>query len=208
MSIQVVVGSTRHDRLAEAIAPWIARRLNMSEGFQVEWVDLADWNLPFFDEATPGKDGTALDYRHDIVKEWNANVATADGYILLSPEYNRSYPAVLKNALDSVYLSYAMRNKPVGFVGYSVGGAGGARVVEQLALLVRELEAVALRNSVLIPDAADFLASPESKSHQRVSTKLVWMLQDLEWWVRVLKSARSTQLPPARHRKTLQARPA
>jgi NAD(P)H-dependent FMN reductase len=75
-------------------------------------------------------------YSKPIVKSWNNKIAEGDAYLVIMPEYNHSVPAVLKNAIDSVFVSFAFRNKPAAFVGYSVGVAAGTRAVEQAALAV------------------------------------------------------------------------
>jgi len=81
------------------------------------------------------------------VKKWNAKIAEGDAYLFVTPEYNHSVPAVLKNAIDSVFATFAFRGKPAAYVGYS----GGTRAIEHLAHVAIEAEMVPLRNSVIIP---------------------------------------------------------
>ena len=120
--------------------------------FEVEVIDLRDWKLPFFQEHL-GTIGDFADptYSDPVVRAWNAKIAEGDAYLIITPEYNHSVPGELKNAIDSVFVSFALRNKPVAFVGYSAGIAAGTRAVEHLALIAIEAEAVPLRNTVLIP---------------------------------------------------------
>ena len=112
--LQIIVGSTRPTRAAERVFPWIADKAIRHGGFEVEILDLRDWNLPFFQEHM-GTIGDFADptYSDPVVKAWNDKLAEADAYLIVTAEYNHSVPGQLKNALDSVFVSLAMRNKPV-----------------------------------------------------------------------------------------------
>jgi NAD(P)H-dependent FMN reductase len=197
-SLKVIVGSTRAGRAADLVWPWVARCAAEHGEFDVEVLDLRDWPLPFFCE-TPQTVGDPADpaYSAPVVRRWNDKVGEGDAYVLVTPEYNHSVPAALKNALDSVYRSYAMRNKPVAFVSYSAGIAGGVRAIGHLVDVVCEAEMVPLRNSVLIPHVGRAFAegrpvSPATEHSLRV------MLQDLAWWAGALAEARGRgELPPA-----------
>ena len=85
-------------------------------------------------------------YANEIVKTWAEKINEGDAFIIVTPEYNHGYPAVLKNALDSIFQEW--NKKAVGFVSY--GNAGGARSVEQLRQVVIELQMVPIRNAVHI----------------------------------------------------------
>jgi NAD(P)H-dependent FMN reductase len=197
-SLQIIIGSTRTDRAADLVWPWIARRAAEHGAFQAEVLDLRDWQLPFFAESprTLG-DPASPAYSAPVVRQWNEKIAGGDAYVLVTPEYNHSVPAVLKNAMDSVYRSYALRNKPVAFVGYSAGMAGGARAISHLVDIACEAEMVPLRNVVLIPHVGAAFAdgrpvSPAAEPGLRI------MLDDLGWWADALAEARSKgELPPA-----------
>src|SRR5262245_56514816 len=110
--LAIIVGSTRPERQADAIARWVAGHASRHGAFNIEVLDLRDWPLPMFAESreTVGdlQDPT---YSVPIVKAWNAKLAEADAYLFITPEYNHSVPGVLKNAIDSVFLSFALRNK-------------------------------------------------------------------------------------------------
>ena len=71
--------------------------------------------------------------------------------MIVTPEYNHSVPGGLKNAIDSVWVSFGFRNKPVAFVSYAGGQTGGVRAIEHLAHVFVETESVPVRNSVVIP---------------------------------------------------------
>ena len=137
-------------------------------GFDVEVLDLRDWPLPIFAEHL-GTIGDFSDptYSEPIVKRWNQKIKEADAYLVITPEYNHSVPGVLKNAIDSVFVSFAFRNKPLVAVGYSGGIAGGVRAIEHLAQIAIEAELVPLRTSVVIPQvggAFDDTVSPSTRS--------------------------------------------
>jgi NAD(P)H-dependent FMN reductase len=126
-----------------------------------------------------------------------------DAYLVLTPEYNHSIPGVLKNALDAVFVSYALRNKPAGVVAYSAGRVGGARAVEHLALVAVEAELVPLRNAVLIPAVYDTFDAAGELTDPRLDTGLAILLDDLAWWAELLRFGRERgSLPPAGARPT------
>ena len=118
--------------------------------------------------------------------------------MILSPEYNRSLPAVLKNAIDSVFFSFAFRQKPVAFVSYSLGYTAGARAVEHLTQIMVETEAVPVRTSTLIPNVANAFDEYHQPYNPALNVTLNVMLDDLAWLSKALKHARlESQLPPA-----------
>lgn len=157
LKIQILIGSTRANRFSEKPAHYIFEELKKKEGVEAELLDLRDWPLPFFDEPiSPG--GNKGIYANPLGKKWADKIGEGDGYIMVTPEYNHGYSAVLKNALDWVYREW--NKKPVGFVSY--GNAFGARAVEQLRQVVIELKMVPMFNSISIP-AEVFFAAREEK---------------------------------------------
>jgi NAD(P)H-dependent FMN reductase len=188
----IIVGSTRPGRAADAVIPWIVTSAREHGAFEVEVADLRDWPLPIFGEhwGTIGdiKDPT---YSDPIVKAWNSKVKESDAFIVITPEYNHSVPGVLKNAIDTVWLSFGFRNKPVAAVGYSGGASGAMRAIEHLAHIFVEAEAVPLRNTVVLPEVQTvFDESGEPKS-PRTAAALRVMLDDLAWWSAALEKARA-----------------
>jgi NAD(P)H-dependent FMN reductase len=158
---------------------------SLRPGLQVELVDLRDCPLPFFEghRASP------------IAAAWAQRVSQADGYVLVTPEYNHSFPAVLKNALDHAYAEW--NNKPAAIVSYSAGPAAGIRAVEQLRLVAVELRTAPLREAVHLPHVASAFADdgqPWDAGHVR---QLDALLEELVWWARTLKVAREATPVPA-----------
>jgi NAD(P)H-dependent FMN reductase len=188
----VIVGSTRPTRSADLVLPWLTRKVTEHEAFDAEIVDLRDWPLPIFAEhfGTIG-DFSDPTYSEPIVKAWNNKVKSADAYVMLTAEYNHSVPGGLKNAIDSVWVSFGFRNKPVAFVGYSGGQVGGARAVEHLAHIFVETESVPIRNSVLIPNVREAFDADGKPVNPVTNIAADIMLDDLAWWSAALEKARA-----------------
>jgi len=146
VKLQVIIGSTRQNRFSEKPAHYIFDELKKLEDVEAELVDLRDWPLPFYDEPI-SPSANKGNYVNELGKKWAAKIGEADGYIMITPEYNHGYSAVLKNAIDWVF--HEWKNKPIGFVSY--GNMGGARAIEQLRQVVIELQMVPIRNSIHIP---------------------------------------------------------
>jgi NAD(P)H-dependent FMN reductase len=203
LNLKIIIGSTRPGRAADRVTPWIVARAKEHPAFTVEVLDLRDWPLPIFAETfqTVG-DPRNPTYSQPIVKRWNQCIAEGDAFLFITPEYNHSVPAVLKNAIDSVFASFAFRNKPAAFVGYSGGIAAGVRAIEHLAHIAIEAEMVPLRSTVLIPLVGAAFDENGAPKDAAASTAAGIMLDDLAWWAGALWQARhDSQLPPAALRK-------
>jgi len=201
--VQMIVGSTRPDRAAEPVVRWLVDRIGSRDDYELEVLDLRDWPLPMFTEtlATIGdiRDPT---YSEPIVKRWNQKIAEADAYVMITPEYNHSVSGVLKNAIDNVFVSFAFRNKPVLPVGYSGGIVGGARAVEQLALIAIEAEMVPLRNAVLVAEVTKTFDDEGDPTNPVSDISLTIALDDLAWWAHATRAARAKgQLAPGTWRR-------
>ncbi len=149
VKIAIILGSTRPNRNGEAVARWVVERVKGRRDAQFELIDLRDVNLPMLDEPIPPSRGQ---YTHPHTKAWAARVAAFDGFVFVTPEYNHSTSAVLKNAIDFVYAEW--NNKAAGFVSY--GSAGGARAVEQLRLVMAEMQVATVRSQVALSLFTDF----------------------------------------------------
>lgn len=122
--IQLIIGSSRQHRLGDQIAAWAATEAGKQSDIELEIIDLKEVNLPFFDAAVPP---SRQPDASPAGKAWGARIAQADGFLFVTPEYNRSIPAPLKNALD--FLVQEWRDKPAGIVSYGWidGGQGATR---------------------------------------------------------------------------------
>ena len=145
-SAWVILGSTREGRVGDKPAHWILGEAAQRADVEAELVDLRDFPLPFFDRPTsPTREGGV--YANPAVARWAAKIAEADAFIVITPEYNHGYPAVLKNAFDHIFPEWG--RKAIGFVSY--GNAGGARAVEQLRLVAIELGLWPIRSALHLP---------------------------------------------------------
>ncbi len=206
--LQVIVGSTRPGRAADRLIPWVVDRAAGHGAFDLEVLDLRDWPLPLFQEHR-GSIGDFSDptYSDPIVRAWNKKVKEADAFLIITPEYLHSIPGVLKNALDSVFVSWGMRNKPLTAVGYSTGVSAGVRAVEHLAAIVVEAEGVPLRNSVLIPFVESAFDDGDRPKDPVTDIAMTIMLDDLAWWSALLEKGRAEgELPPGTMRRVAAAR--
>lgn len=142
--LQVIIGSTRPGRIGPAFAHWFVDVAREHGAFEVELVDLAEVNLPIFDEPHHPRLGQ---YVHEHTKAWSATVSRAHAYVFVTPEYNYGYNAAVKNAID--YLNVEWRDKAVSFVSYG-GIAAGTRAVQALKQVVTTLRMVPIFESVNI----------------------------------------------------------
>lgn len=193
MKIQIIIGSTREHRFSDKPAKWIHEVAKARNEFDVELVDLRDYALPFFDEPRSPMHSQGK-YANAAVQTWANKVAEADGYIIVSPEYNHGYPAVLKNAIDAIYPEW--NNKPVGFLSY--GSTGGARVIEQLRLVAIEMQMAPIQKSLHVPAHVYMaIARPQegdaSNPFESMRSQANTFLDQLAWWTKALRTARETQ---------------
>ncbi|MFF1506887.1 NADPH-dependent FMN reductase [Streptomyces sp. NPDC058326] len=181
--LAVLVASARHGRLAPGIAEWAAERAGLHGGFTVDLIDLAQAALPdSLDSSAPQRQTIA------------PRLDQADAFLVVVPEYNRSFPGVLKTALDSFRLEW--QAKPVGFVSYGLGMSGGLRAVEQLRLVFSELHAMCVRDSVALPRINEsltpdgrFNGNEGDQTGREQAAKL--MLDQLLWWAQALRNHKS-----------------
>jgi len=179
LQLAVVIGSTREGRAGAAIARWFVTHANQHAGFEVDVVDLLDAELPAHlpEGATPQQESLA------------ERIDRADAFVVVTPEYNHSFPASLKQAIDSAYEQWFA--KPVAFVSYG-GVARGLRAVEALRLVFAEVHATTIRNCVSINleegvDASGWVSDPDAARAAKVT------LDQLHWWGGALRAARASR---------------
>ena len=184
--IAIIIGSTRDSRFGEKPAKWIYETAAARDDLDVEIVDLKDWPLPFFNEVASNAWAPT---QNEVGQRWQKKVAEFDGYIFVTPEYNRSIPAALKNALDFSYPEW--NKKAAAVVGY--GSVGGARAVEHLRTIAIELQMAPTRSGVHIQGADFFAAWQQGKDLREfphLEPNVKTMLDELAWWTAALKTAR------------------
>jgi NAD(P)H-dependent FMN reductase len=181
--IGIIVGSTRPGRNTEAVANWIFDIAKQRIDAEFELVDITDFNLPLLDEPIPA---SAKQYTKEHTKVWSEKIASFDGYVFVTPEYNRATSGALKNAIDFLYTEW--NNKAAGFVGF--GSMGGARAVENLRLIMGELQVADVRTQVALSLITDFENFSEFKPAPYHQTSADTMLDQVVAWSTALKTVR------------------
>ncbi|WP_431952811.1 NADPH-dependent FMN reductase [Nocardia lijiangensis] len=191
LKLAVIIGSVREGRFGPTVAAWFAEQAARHGGFEVDVIDLADADLPLALPAAP----PALEPnppRPAGMLDLSARLAAADAFVIVTPDYNRSYPAALKSAIDWHFTQWDA--KAIGFVGYS-GGSGGLLAIEHLRQVFNELNAHTVREYVSFPryyllfDEAGRLHEPDEPAAAAQS-----MLDRLHWWSSALAAARTASV--------------
>ena len=172
LRIAVIAGSTRPLRASKVIADWVASE--DIPGVESVVVDLAEVDLPLLNEPHPAMTGR---YEQPKTLEWSRLIDGFDGYVLVSPEYNHSTTAVLKNALDHLYMEW--RDKPVGFVGYGVDG--GRRAVEHLRAICGELGMAPLPGQVSLRLGSEVVGGELRPSDRAVRARSRLLHETVRW---------------------------
>ena len=190
MKLVIIVGSVREGRFGPRIAHWFTERAVEHGQFAIDVLDVADAVLP---HALPSDVGALLDVgsRSSEQQALAGRLAEADAFVVVTPEYNHSFPASLKHLVDWHFTEW--QAKPIGFVSYG-GHGGGLRAIEQLRLVFAELHAVTVRDTISFDrhwerfDPAGRLADSEGPDG---AAKV--LLDQLAWWARALGEARATR---------------
>ena len=178
LQLAVIVGSTREGRFGPRVGSWVAAEARQRPEWLVDVIDLAEIDLP-----------AVLPARHTPeIRDYADRIDRADAFVVVTPEYNHSYPASLKQAIDVLHSPW--RRKPVGFVSYG-GLSGGLRAVEHLRAVFAELHAATIRETVSLhryPELFDEAGALRDPTGPAAAAKV--MLDDLTWWATALRSAR------------------
>jgi NAD(P)H-dependent FMN reductase len=184
--IGIILGSTRPNRNGEQVAKWVYDIATERHDAEFELVDLRDYPLPHLDEAIPASMGQ---YMNDHTKQWAQKIASFDGFVMVTPEYNHSTSGVLKNAIDYLYAEW--NNKAVGFVSY--GGVGGARAAEHLRLIAGELQMADVRQQVALSLLTEFENFSVFKPGDYNTASLDTLLDQVVAWSAALAPLRQKQ---------------
>ncbi|QYN36663.1 NAD(P)H-dependent oxidoreductase [Pseudonocardia sp. DSM 110487] len=183
LRLTVIIGSTRDGRFAPVVADWFAGQARMRAYADVDVIDLAEAWLP---DVLPADDATELPQPVRDLQPW---LARADAFVVVTPEYNHSFPAALKNAIDWFFDEW--QAKPVGYVSYG-GVSGGLRAVEQLKLVFNELHATSVRTGVCFVGGSDcFDADGGPREPERCERAAKAMLDEIAWWADALRRQRA-----------------
>lgn len=184
--IKILTGSTRPNRFNIQPSVWIYELAKKRSDIDVELVDIEKINLPLLDEPMPP---SMHQYSKEHTKLWSKIIDDADGFIIVTPEYNHGISGALKNALDYLYVEW--NHKPVSYISYG-SAAGGARAVEHLRGVAGEQKMYDLREQLLFPhyysDMDDQGKYKFNVHHEHQAEKI---LNELTFWARVMKEARA-----------------
>ncbi|MFE3718126.1 NADPH-dependent FMN reductase [Streptomyces cyaneofuscatus] len=183
LHVAVLIGSGRKGRSGATVARWFTEQARRRGDIGVDLVDLADYPLPGEPVPQPSPETELL--LHDL----SPRLTKADMFVIITPEYNHSFPATLKAAID--WHDREWQAKPVGFVSYG-GRSGGLRAVEQLRQVFPELHAVTVRDTVSfhgVWDHFDTDGNPRDPSACNAAAHT--MLDQLAWWGNVLREGRA-----------------
>jgi NAD(P)H-dependent FMN reductase len=174
LNIGIIIGSTREGRVGPQVASWILAQGSKS-GLNLSLVDLKDFDLPLL--GTAEAKGFA---------SFQSTIQALDGFIFVTPEYNHSIPASLKNAID--YLRDEWANKVAGIVSY--GGLGGARATEHLRGILGELQVADVRSHVAFLMNSDFKNWSEFTPQDYHQANVTALFSQLTQWGNALKTIR------------------
>jgi NAD(P)H-dependent FMN reductase len=182
--IAIILGSTRPGRRGEAVAQWVYELASKRDDAEFEFVDIADYELPHLDEPMPP---SLAQYANDHTRRWSQTIASFDGFVFVTPEYNHSTSGALKNAIDYLYREW--NNKAAGFVSYGAS-ASGARAVEHLRLIMGEVQIADVRAQLGLSLLRDFVNYqvfvPKPEHEQQLGT----VLDQVVAWSRALATVR------------------
>jgi NAD(P)H-dependent FMN reductase len=181
--VKVISSSVRPGRKGPVIAKWITD-VAQQHGFEAELLDLGEINLPLMNEAVHPR---LKQYEHEHTKQWSAKIEEADAFIFVTAEYDYSYPAPLKNALE--YLVHEWAYKPAGIVSYSIGPFAGVRALANLKPDLLSLKIIGLAEAVSIPAYNQFLnENDEFVPNELLINSAVLMFKELARWTKGLKA--------------------
>lgn len=172
LRLAMILGSVRPSRFCDTVAVWTAASIAAGSDFRLDRIDPRD-QWPDLNEASLRR-----------------RIAEADAFLVVTPEYNRSFPGPLKTLIDAVGVEW--RAKPVAFVSYG-GVSGGLRAVEHLRNVFIELHAVPIRDAVSFPHAWEAFVDGRPVDELRSRRALQQMLGRLAWWARTLRAARADE---------------
>lgn len=191
LKIAVIVGTVREGRVTPKQAKWVANALQEREGVEVNILDLAEYDLPFFAEPVSPRYNPNRVVEGDV-KRWLDDLASADGYVVVTPEYNHSIPGVLKNAFD--YVDFQLNRKPSAIVSH--GTVGGARAAMHLKEILSEGKTVPIPEFVAFHGISEGI-DDEGNTTEEVKANpygsdyaLNGLVDSLLWYADALKTAR------------------
>jgi NAD(P)H-dependent FMN reductase len=184
--LQVLIASTRPGRSGKAVAEWVIDQARAHGKFSVECIDLAEVNLPLFNEPRHPR---LCQYEHEHTRKWAEIISRGDAFVFVTPEYDHATPAALSNAIQYLVLEWSY--KPVGFASYG-GVAAGTRGVQMTKQLVAALKMVPMVESIAIPFFSQYI-DPVTGTFDPGATQVnagIAMFDELHKWAVALKQIR------------------
>jgi NAD(P)H-dependent FMN reductase len=179
LKLEIILGSVREGRFGPTVANWYAEQARQHGEFDVNVIDIADYSFP--NDMSTNSD----------VEDFSRRIDAADAIVVITPEYNHSYPGPLKTAIDSIKAPWA--GKPIALVSYG-GMSGGLRSVEPLRVVFAELHATTIRETVSFHMAhGQFTPEGEPINPDGVNAAARVQLDLLEWWAVALRNARAAR---------------
>jgi NAD(P)H-dependent FMN reductase len=190
IKLAVIVGSVREGRFGPVVARWMSEQAGRHGAFEVDVIDLAETELPLELNAVPPAMDPGMN-RPEGMSDLTRRLDEAEAFIIVTPDYNRSFPASLKAAIDWHFTQWDA--KAIGFVGYS-GASGGVLAIEALRQVFNELNAHTVRNYVSFPRYY-LLFDDDGELHrpEEPAAAAREMLDQLQWWANALTAARTTR---------------
>lgn len=177
LSIPVILGTGRKGRMSAHAARWIASHIGRRTGIETELLDILDMSLPVDDAGESIKD-----------EQVSRKLARADALVIVSPEYNHSFPGLLKHMLDAYLKEYI--HKAAGVVGVSAGVFGGTRGIQDLLPVLRELGLVSIFWDVNIGNVSQVFDDDGKLVDQALIRRTDKFLDELVWMAKTLRYGR------------------
>ncbi len=177
LSIPVILGTTRQGRASAHVARFVAGHLQQRQGVVTELIDIAQLALPTDDAGESTKD-----------EALSATLTRADALVIVSPEYNHSFPGLLKHVLDGYLKEYI--HKAAGIVGVSAGPFGGARGIQDLLPVLRELGLVTIFWDVHVATVSQVFDQSGALLDPALVRRTDKFLDELVWMARTLRHGR------------------
>lgn len=183
--LKIISSTVRPGRKGPVVAKWITETAENDPNFEVEYLDLAEINLPMMDEPNhPSK----KQYQNEHTKKWSAKIDEADAFIFVTAEYDFNYPAPLRNALE--FLFHEWGYKPAGIVSYG-GVSAGTRAANSLKSDLASFNTVPLSEMVNIPFFTQFISEEGELTPNEITVKsAAVLLKQLLRWTKGLKLIR------------------
>ena len=191
LNLLVILGSNRPGRIGERVGKWVLKSLEASPSFNVDFADLAQMDLGFALSANHPRTGIYEGGVRDLASKLGA----ADVFIIITPEYNHGYPAILKHAIDSIYAEWFAKAGAI--VSYGSASAG-LRASEQIRQVLAELRTHITRNGIAISGASQKIDETGTWiGTEDMGPAFKSVTDELSWWGTALKAARNATAYPA-----------